>query len=130
MKQRISYTVQKNPLTAMFGGKERAFYISDLDLEKTELLVRQTDLRKLLLDEEAVPKKEMARIVSIATDRGFFMPVELLAWYLERKLDEKTLKQLCQVIATKIPPKDWVLPLTFERAVYISRYEYFQIWER
>lgn len=127
MKQRISYTTKKNPLNALFGGKERTFYINYLDSEKTDRLVRRTDLREILLDEKTVPKKEMARIVSIATDRGFFMPSGLLAWYLEKKLDEKTLKKLCLIVGTRIAPKHWQQPLTFETAIYISKYTYFDL---
>lgn len=126
----ITYTVPAGPITQLLGRRERTFFIRSLDREKTDRLVRQTDLRKLLLEEKTVSKPEMARIVAIATEQSFFMPVGLLAWHLERKLDESPLKQLCQVIATKISPKDWVLPLSFERAVHITRYEYFQIWER
>lgn len=115
----IYYTTQKNALTALFGQKDRTFYLSSPSSATVNYLFWHTRFQEVAEGKLSMNKDESSKIVAAATVKLKFLR-RPFAWYLRQKLDQGTLLQLCQVVATLIKPDDYIRPLTFEAACLLE----------
>lgn len=117
---KVKYTTIKNPVSRLFGSRERVFYIAKPKGRQIDFLTKKTAIREVIKEDERsegqkpkFSKFELAQIVSAGTEIPRFYR-QLFTLYVFTKLSFETLLKLTKIIASMIPAREFRQPLNFE----------------